>query len=167
MSNIYIRIPKYCLNVSRVGRRVAGFAVFSVLSIFSMLSSAALENAILSDYSSLQKALENGREVKAKVDFSQCAVKDSSHGGPNLHGGMRIDSYIVLPDRNIAFSDVHRTLDTLNRPLTEYVRYRVSPDQTATISVTVLDGTSGAATKSDTFKCSINRGIQFIGQLQP
>jgi VirK protein len=143
-------------------RKLAQVALLTALSGLSVASHAASPAGTLADYSALEQALDEGQTVNVRIDFTHCTSKDGNHPGPNLHGGVRIDSYIVLPDRNIAFSDVHHTLDPQNHPTTEYVRYRVAPDQTATVSIAFLAGSSDTATPRGEYRCPINQGIRFI-----
>jgi hypothetical protein len=97
-----------------------------------------------------------------QVDLSRCTAKDGDHAGPNVRGGVRIDSYLVGPDHVIAFIDAHRTLDPQNHPSTNYVRYRVAPDQSVTVSVALAADSAATAMPRGEYRCAINQGIRFI-----
>jgi hypothetical protein len=144
------------------GRKFAGLALCAALAGLSGAAQAAPEANTLADYAALDQALTQGDAVSVQVDLSRCTAKDGDHAGPNVRGGVRIDSYLVGPDHVIAFIDAHRTLDPQNHPSTNYVRYRVAPDQSVTVSVALAADSAATAMPRGEYRCAINQGIRFI-----
>jgi hypothetical protein len=143
-------------------RLAAAAALCATLSSFSGLSQAAPETGALADYAALEQALTQGDTVSVQLDLGHCTSKDGNHSGPAVRGGTHIDSYLIGPDRTIAFIDAHRTLDPQNHPVTEYVRYRVAPDQTVTVSAAYAQEAAQTATPRGEYRCAIGQGIRFI-----
>jgi len=113
----------------------------------------------IGNFAALEQALAAGMIVSVHIDFSRCTLVDG-HTGPDLHGGLRVNSYLVMPDGSIAFIDEHRSLDQQNRPTTEFVRYHIAPE-VATIDVSFVADSSSVAVSRGQYKCPINQGISF------
>jgi hypothetical protein len=143
-------------------RKLVGLALCAALTSISGMAQAAPTTGTLTDYAALDQALAQGDAISVQVDLSRCTSNDSDHAGPNVRGGVRIDSYLVRPDHVIAFNDAHRTLDPQNHPSTDYVRYRVAPDQSVTVSVASAADGAATATPRGEYRCTINQGIRFI-----
>ncbi|GAB2888746.1 hypothetical protein GCM10027093_24420 [Paraburkholderia jirisanensis] len=143
------------------GRKLAGLALCAALAGLSGAAQAAPEANTLADYAALDQALAQGNAISVQVDLSRCTSKEGDHG-PNVRGGVRIDSYFVGPDRVIVFIDAHRTLDAQNHPSTNYVRYRVAPDQSVTVIVALAADSAATATPRGEYRCAINQGVRFI-----
>src|SRR5258705_1250246 len=83
------------------------------------IAKAAGQGSALRDYAALEHSLTAGETVSGQLDLIRCTTDDGGKPGPPVLGGMRIGSYLIAKDRNIAFLDEHQTLDAQNRPVTE------------------------------------------------
>jgi hypothetical protein len=142
--------------------RAAGIALVAALAAFGETAHAASGDGALADYTALEHALSDGRTVSVRIDMNHCTAAEGGKPGPAFRGGLRIDSWLIPDGRYIAFIDVHRTLDPKNRPVTEYVRYHVMPDNTATIDTAFAPDGADTATPRGSYRCAINQGIRFV-----
>jgi hypothetical protein len=122
-------------------------------------ASAATEPAP-SQYTDVVNALQTTRPVRLLTDLDQCANEIGGKPGPSLHGGLSINTFVVLPGRGLFFSDVHQTLDEENQPVTEYIRYNLTTDDRLRVSLTRI--VNSAVAKQDSLVCQIPLGAQFI-----
>ncbi|CAB3762228.1 VirK family protein [Paraburkholderia humisilvae] len=156
------------LNTGRFTRfavctRVAGIALIAALAVPGESARAANPAGALADYTALEHALADGGSiVNVRLDLSRCTSIESGKPGPALRGGMRIDAWLIPDGRYIAFIDEHRTLDPKNHPVTEYVRYHVTPDNTVTIDAAFAAQGADTAQSRGSYRCTINQGIRFV-----
>jgi cell division protein FtsB len=50
------------------------------------------------NYTELQKAVLDGKEIHMILDLSTCKVRGSDKAGPAVRGSMRFDGYMIQPD---------------------------------------------------------------------
>ncbi len=112
-------------------------------------------------YTQLLGALTSGRSVAVAVNFSQCSISGTGTSGPQVVGGFFIDSYLVPNNLYIAFSDVHETLSPQNARVTEYTRYRVTPDGQVSIRTASVLLSDGTLSNQAEYQCAIGKGIHF------
>ena len=113
-----------------------------------------------SQYTDVVNALQTTRPVRLLTDLDQCANESEGKPGPSLHGGLSINTFVVLPGRGLFFSDVHQTLDEENQPVTEYIRYNLMTDDRLRVSLTRI--VNEAVVQQDTIICPIPRGARFV-----
>ena len=123
-------------------------------------ASAAAEPAP-SQYTDVVNALQTTRPVRLLTELDHCANESEGKPGPSLHGGLSIDTFVVLPGRGLFFPDVHQTLNEENQPVTEYIRYNLTTDDRLRVSLTRI--VNSAVAKQDVLVCQIPLGAQFIG----
>jgi VirK protein len=144
-------------------RRMAGVTLIAALAASAGTAHAASADGALADYTALEQALTDGQStVSVRLDMSRCTSTENGKPGPAVRGGLRIDTYLIPDNRFIAFSDEHSTLDPKNHPVTEYVRYRVMPDNTATVDTEILANGADTAQPRGSYRCTFNQGIRFI-----
>src|SRR5690349_3628590 len=131
------------------------------LMFFSLAAVAADAPDPLSIYPHLLTALTTGKNVSVTVQFNECTVVGTGSNGPVVTGGFRIESFIVPGNRHIAFADVHQTLNAQNQQVTEYVRYRVTPDDNVSVRTASLTVSTGEVRNEAEYSCAIGKGIKF------
>ena len=114
----------------------------------------------LPTYPQLLTALSRGQDVAITVSFPECTAADTGAPGPAVTGGLRINAFLSSPGDYVAFSDVHQTLDPQNHPVTEYIRYKVTPDDIVSVSTTTLAADSRLL-RSTSYRCPIGSGASF------
>ncbi|NMH78605.1 VirK family protein [Pseudonocardia xinjiangensis] len=115
----------------------------------------------LTTYPQLVTALSHSEDVAIAVSFPKCTAADTGAPGPAVSGGLHINGFQISQD-NVAFSDVHQTLDPQSHPVTEYIRYKVTADSAVTVSTTTLAADSHVL-RSTSFRCPMNSGASFTG----
>lgn len=132
---------------------------------FIALSLPAFASAgdALRDQPSIIKALNTGESVSVVIDLGQCTSSIKGAEPSKTQGGKRIDAYRITPDGMLAFSDTHFTLDRDNKPIEQFIRYRVKPDGKADFSMTTLSVPGyqpvGQAVSYD---CAVGKGLSFF-----
>ena len=121
--------------------------------------SAAAEPA-QSQYTDVVNALQTTRPVRLLTELDQCANESGGKPGPSFHGGLSINTFVVLPGRGLFFSDLHQTLDEGNQPVTEYIRYNLTTDDRLRVSLTRIVGS--AVTTQESMVCQIPLGARFV-----
>jgi VirK protein len=146
--------------------RVALAAVLS-LSIASLAAQAQgsqVESEALwqpGSYAQLLGALTAGRSVSVTVHFSQCLISSTGASGPEVMGGFLINGYLVRNNQYIALSDVHETLNPQNARVTEFTRYRVTPDGKVSIRTASVQLSDGTLSNQVEYQCVVGKGINF------
>ena len=113
-----------------------------------------------SQYTDVVNALQTPRPVRLLTDLDQCANESTGKPGPSLHGGLSINTFVVVPGRGLFFSDVHQTLDEDNQPVTEYVRYNLMTNDQLRVSLTRI--VNSAVAQQDNIVCQIPTGAWFV-----
>ena len=114
----------------------------------------------LASYPELLNSLKNGAGVAVTIEFPRCTAADTGAPGPAFAGGLRINAFLAAQDQYIAFSDVHQTLDPANHPVTEDLRYRVTPDDVVTLTNTTL-GADARVVRESRYRCPMGSGASF------
>jgi VirK protein len=127
--------------------------------IGATLSLAPAAAAEASNYADVLSALQSGKAPTVLSDLGHCTNPETGKAGPAVQGGLRIQAFLVLPERGLLFSDVHQTLDPSDQPVTEYIRYNLEPDGQMTLNVT-RQATSGMA-KEPMLVCQLAVGVRF------
>ena len=110
-------------------------------------------------YNDIVAALKAGRDVEVTTELTQCATPQGV-AGPAVTGGLHIATFQVSQGNFIAFSDTHESLTAQNTRLTEFIRYRVMPDGTMTLTTTALDATDKVLGTQE-YDCKLGKGAYF------
>jgi hypothetical protein len=152
--------PSMCFKTLSLAAALA--LASSVTAARAQDSSAAAEPAFrLENYAQVLGALTSGRNVALTVNFSQCTLASTGASGPVVTGGLHIGSYLVPGNQYIAFADVHETLSPQNERVTEYIRYRVTPDGNVDIRTTTVRLSDGTLSNVAEYACAIGKGVNF------
>ncbi|WP_404400432.1 VirK family protein [Pelagibacterium halotolerans] len=111
-------------------------------------------------YRRVLEALKAGQDVTAVTDFNRCAIAEGGNSGPSILGGFHIAAFLVPGGQYIAFSNVHETLSPQARPTTEYLRYKVTPDGNALVTMDVMVG-GAEHVRTETYECKLGDGLSF------
>jgi hypothetical protein len=148
-------------------RKPVSLAAVLLLST-SVAAAQAQENSAGSEadlrsgsYTQILGALTSGKSVAVRVNFNQCTLASTGSSGPDVTGGFHIGSYLVPGNQYIAFSDVHETVSPQNERVTEYTRYRVTPDGKVSIRTTTIQLSDGKLSNQVEYSCVIGKGISF------
>ncbi|WP_433296475.1 VirK family protein [Pseudonocardia sp. CA-142604] len=114
----------------------------------------------LPTYPRLIAALNRGADVTVTISFSECIAAGTGAAGPAVIGGLHINAFLRSQENYVAFSDVHKTLDLQNHPITEYIRYKVTPDDVVSVSTTTLAADSRVL-RSPSYRCPMGSGASF------
>jgi hypothetical protein len=131
-----------------------------LLSSLPGYGASAVDEPVPSQYTDVVNALQTTKPVRLLSDFGQCARESERKPGPSLHGGLSINTFVVLPGRGLLFSDVHQTLDEENLPVTEYIRYNLTTDDRLRVSLTRI--VNSAVTTQENIVCQIPLGAWFV-----
>lgn len=131
------------------------------------LTGAPTAASELSTYPALVDALTAGQSVTMLLDLALCTRDGGDTPGPKVKGGARITRFLIPNGQYVAFADTHRTLDTDDRPVIEYIRYRALPDGSVTVRFARQVGASDVVTPRGQFQCSFTRGVRFMAGEAP
>lgn len=130
----------------------------------TVVSSAAHAES-KSQYEAFSGRLFAGDRTTALLNLDACQQKSGSKiKGKDLVGGIVVHSFMKLSssDQSIIFSDVHLTVREDLTPILEFIRYRVMPDDSATIAIQILSPrTYDAITEKKVFDCKLGDGLTF------
>jgi len=114
----------------------------------------------ISGYGDVLAALQSEKVVKVLVDLDRCGTAGTGKAGPPVKAGLVINAFNVVPGKGILFSDIHQTLDSSEKPITEYIRYDFGKDSELTLTITQLpaDGPSSR----DVFVCNVPVAARFV-----
>jgi hypothetical protein len=113
------------------------------------------------NYTELQKAVLDGKEIHMILDLSACTVRGGDKPGPNVRGSMRFDRFMIQHDQTIAFSTTHFTVRPDHTPVNEFLAFRVQPDGGVNAHTSFLNPVTFAVTQEAEFHCDIGRGATF------
>jgi hypothetical protein len=147
------------MKLSPVSFRNAMFRMAYVLiGARLVLTPAAAAEA--PSYADVLSALQSGKTVTVLTDLSHCADPETGKAGPALQGGLRIQAFLVVPEKGLVFADVHQTLDPSDQPVTEYIRYNLKPDGQMTLNV--RRQTTTGMVKQPPLACQLAAGARFV-----
>lgn len=150
---------------SRTQRKRRTSCVRFLASILTLIPCSAIgitSMHTLNTYDELVNALTTGKAVSTLLDLALCTRDGTDTPGPNVRGGAPISRFIIPNGQYVGFADTHMTLDTEDRPVTEYIRYRAMPDGAVTVRFATRLETSSEVTLRGKFRCAFNRGIRFM-----
>jgi len=131
------------MKLSPVSFRNAMFRMAYVLiGARLVLTPAAAAEA--PSYADVLSALQSGKTVTVLTDLSHCADPETGKAGPALQGGLRIQAFLVVPEKG----------------LTEYIRYNLKPDGQMTLNV--RRQTTTGMVKQPPLACQLAAGARFV-----
>jgi hypothetical protein len=132
--------------------------VLAIVPHYSSASGAALQPGT---YSQVHDALTSGKRLSITVRFDRCNDVATAKPGPPVAGGALINGFLAHDADSIAFANVHETLDEGNKPLTEYIRYRVRAQGSVEIRATLIETASGQLRHEVVYNCPIGQAAMF------
>ncbi len=138
-------------------------ATIAILTIVSSLLNNRHADAVESnpDYTALNRAVRDGRDVHMLIDFSGCQLHGTNNSGPPVKGSMRFDGYMIQADETIAFATTHFTLRSDKSPVTEFLSFRVHTDGKMDARTVILNASTFAILQDTAFDCKIGKGATF------
>jgi hypothetical protein len=113
------------------------------------------------DYTALQKAVLDGKDIHMILDLSACVLHGGDKPGPAVRGSMRFDRYMIQHDQTIAFATTHFTVRPNRTPVDEFLAFKVRPNGSVNAHTTFLNPVTFAVTQESEFDCDIGRGATF------
>jgi hypothetical protein len=113
------------------------------------------------DSTSLAAAVMAGKDIRVTLDLSLCTVSGTSLPGPANRGSVHPDAFMVLKDGTVSFSNTHFTVRSDNRPVQEFMKYRVQPDGKVEFQVIALDATNLGVLDKKQYDCAVRNGVSF------
>jgi hypothetical protein len=135
--------------------------IAGVLAIVPHYSSASGSPTQAGTYSQVHDALTSGKRLSITVRFDRCNDVATARPGPPVAGGALINGFLAHDADSIAFANVHATLDDENKPLTEYIRYRVGAKGSVEIRATMVETGSGRLRREVVYNCPIGQAAMF------
>jgi VirK protein len=135
--------------------------IAGVVAVVPHYSSASGSPAQPGTYSQVHDALTAGKRMSITVRFDHCNDVATSMRGPPVAGGALINGFLAHDADSIAFANVHETLDEENKPLTEYIRYRVGARGGVEIRATMVETRSGQLRREVVYDCPIGQAAMF------
>ncbi|WP_198018929.1 VirK family protein [Azorhizobium doebereinerae] len=97
------------------------------------------------------------------MDLTQCLSTATPPAPGTVRGGLRIAAYRILPDNTLMFADQHVTLDRDGKPIIQFIRYEVKPDESVIFTMTIMDLPDYARRKVQVgFRCRLGGGLKFF-----
>jgi hypothetical protein len=135
--------------------------IAGVLAVVPHYSSASGSSTQPDTYSQVHDALTSGKRLSITVRFDRCNDVATDKPGPAVAGGALINGFLAHDADTIAFANVHETLDGENKPLTEYIRYRVGAQGGVEIRATMVEKASGQLRHEVVYDCPIGQAAMF------
>lgn len=116
----------------------------------------------LDSLAEIERSLQSGASVAVAIDLSQCTPSAGGATPTQTRGGLRIGAYRVTEDGTLSFADEHLTVGRDGKPIQQFLRYQVHPDNRIDFSMAVFALPSyqqNGATLG--YSCAINQGLRF------
>ena len=137
--------------------------LFLTVSLFTVAASACAAKPLTSQ-STLINALNEGSEVAVSIDLSQCTPQNGAVAS-QTRGGLRIQAYRLTGDNTLSFSDEHFTVANDGKPIQQFMRYQVLPDNIVNFTTYMYDLPSlqqrGTALS---YRCNVGQGVSFFAK---
>ncbi|MDV0437629.1 VirK family protein [Xanthomonas sacchari] len=125
-------------------------------------ATAGADDATLNSLTEIQRALDSGASVAVALDLSQCTPISGGATPSQTRGGLRIGAYRVTADGTLSFADEHVTVGRDGKPIQQFLRYQVHPDNSIDFTMFVFALPSYQQTGSTLgYRCAINQGLRF------
>jgi VirK protein len=140
--------------------RVFRFGIFLVVA-----SSCAVRIAEAADnnprYMQLEKAIMDGKDIRITLNLAACFVHGTAKPGPSIRGSLHFEGYMIEPDRSIAFAETHFTVKPDNKPVDEFLSFRVQPSGKVSARSRFLNAATYEIFHDEEFDCSLGEGTTF------
>ncbi|WP_082061867.1 VirK family protein [Xanthomonas sp. GPE 39] len=125
-------------------------------------ATVASAHAPLDSLADIEHALDSGNSVAVAIDLSQCTPTSGGATPSQIHGGLRIGSYRVTPDGTLSFADDHMTVGRDGKPIQQFLRYQIHPDNSIDFTMFIFALPSYEQTGQTLgYRCAINQGLRF------
>lgn len=124
-------------------------------------SAAQANGRPLNDLNSVQGALDAGLRVSVTIDLSLCQPQAGGQPSQTKGGLASIESYRVLADSTLSFSDAHFTVTDAGSPVFQSLRYRVTSDGAVAFRSTTMSLPNYTVINQSSFTCAIGNGVNF------
>ncbi len=139
------------------------FSQGEVMKKFILLSGLLLATTSFADqlhnYNDITAAITNGKSLHIVTNLSQCTTT-AKRATTTMSVGSFTPNEIAVTDSHIATAMTHFTLNNPffpGKPVYEFVRYTITPDNTMAVTVDMLDAPSYAKLKDPmTFNCTLD-----------
>lgn len=122
----------------------------------------------MNPFDELKHNLFAGKRTTSVLQLDKCEQTSGETLKPkNIAGGFVIDAFISVPEpqQAIVYSNTHQTVAMDGKPIFEFIRYRVLPHKTATVSMKTFSAkTHEEIGKGKAFKCGLGEGLIFAYQ---
>lgn len=122
----------------------------------------------MNPFDELKHNLFAGKRTTSVLRLEKCEqISGETLKSKNIAGGFVIDAFMSLlePQQAIVYSNTHQTVAMDGNPIFEFIRYRVLPDKTATVSMKTFSAkTHEEIGKGTAFKCGLGEGLSFAYQ---
>lgn len=132
-----------------------------VLSV-AITSGTSFANANSSEGAFLESAVMAGKDIRVILDLSRCIEHGTQIPGPAVRGSVRPDTFMILSDHSIAFSNTHFTVPADNKPVQEFMKYRANGDGKFEFQTMVLDPINFSVLRKNQYDCEVNKGVKFF-----
>jgi hypothetical protein len=132
-------------------RRSIFFGVFA--SVLTAVGATAALASSETGFDAVVDALKSGKAVTMVVDLSRCTDDLSHKSGPSVIAGLKIRSFMLVPNKAIRFSDLHGMVDPNGGEITEYVAYLL--DAKGVLTIRVNRTSLGEVTYRDEISCRL------------
>ncbi|MGC6388871.1 VirK family protein [Ewingella sp. S1.OA.A_B6] len=136
-----------------------------VTLIFSALAFPAFagQSTHLVNLDEVKVALSNGADVSMNIDLTKCKPTVSTTTPGSVQGGVKLSSFRITSDGILSFSDSHTTVDSNGKPIWQFIRYQVKPDQTVAFSAFFFSLPSYTSVRPEVnYGCAVNQGVTFF-----
>jgi hypothetical protein len=145
--------------------RIVLVAVGTTFSLAAGLANAKVEAE--NPYQQLRAQLFSGVPTTAIFSPSRCRNGQQAQTKapvPIVSGGFAIRDFIEVNGNSIAFADQHFTVQPNGSPVLELIQYRVTQDNSASVTVRSLSPTTYQPVgEPRVFQCVLGDGLRFLG----
>ncbi|MDH7786575.1 hypothetical protein QBD01_002596 [Ochrobactrum sp. 19YEA23] len=118
----------------------------------------------IDQFATLKQHLYSGQRTTSLLELDKCEQTSGTKQRPEgFTGGLVIQAFLSkpAPDEAIVYAHNHETVSD-DTPLQQFVRYRVLPDETATIIIWRFSPkTHDQIGETRIFKCKLGEGLKF------
>jgi hypothetical protein len=137
----------------------------SAIVLVVLASSCAVQIAHTADnnprYKQLEKAIMDGKDIRMTLNLAACFVHGTAKPGPSIRGSLHFEGYMIEPDQSIAFADAHFTVKPDNKPVDEFLSFRVQPSGKVSARSRFLNAATYEIFHDEEFDCSLGEGTTF------
>ncbi|MFP1738877.1 VirK family protein [Lonsdalea quercina] len=137
--------------------------LFLTVSLLTVAASACAARPLTSQ-STIINALNQGSEVAVSIDLSQCTPQNGAVAS-QTRGGLRIQAYRLTGDSTLSFSDEHFTVANDGKPIQQFMRYQVLPDNIVNFTTYMYDLPSLQQRGTTlSYRCNVGQGVSFFAE---